>query len=54
MDALERLRPLASDALLAIFQVAMSEATEQAFARTLQRDRRDGDRSSRRAKRRRR
>jgi DNA-binding transcriptional MerR regulator len=54
VDALERLRPLASDALLAIFQVAMSEATEQAFARTLQRDRRDGERSSRRGKRRRR
>ena len=36
-DALERLRPLASDALLAVFQTAMSEATEKATERTLQR-----------------
>jgi len=53
LDALERLRPLASDALLAIFQVAMSEATEQAFARTVQRERGDGrrQRGSRRRRR---
>jgi DNA-binding transcriptional MerR regulator len=53
LDALERLRPLASDALLAIFGVAMTEATEEAFARTLQRDRRDGGprRGSRRRRR---
>jgi DNA-binding transcriptional MerR regulator len=34
-EALERLRPLASGALLAIFQIAMSEATEKASERTL-------------------
>jgi DNA-binding transcriptional MerR regulator len=37
-EALERLRPLASDALLAMFQLAMSEATEKAAERTLQRE----------------
>ncbi len=36
-EALERLRPLASDALLAVFQTKMSEATEKATERTLQR-----------------
>jgi DNA-binding transcriptional MerR regulator len=36
-EALERLRPLASDALLAVFQTTMSEATEKATERTLQR-----------------
>lgn len=35
-EALERLRPLASDALLSIFQIAMSEATEKASERTLE------------------
>jgi len=34
-DALERLRPLASEALLAIFQIAMTEATEKALGRAL-------------------
>ena len=34
-EALERLRPLASEALLAIFQIAMTEATEKALGRTL-------------------
>jgi hypothetical protein len=33
--ALERLRPLASDALLAAFQMAMDDAIEQAFGRVL-------------------
>ena len=37
-DALERLRPLASEALLAIFQQVMSEAVEQATGRELQRE----------------
>jgi len=37
-EALERLRPLASDALLAMFQLTMSEATEKAAERTLQRE----------------
>jgi DNA-binding transcriptional MerR regulator len=36
-EALERLRPLASDALLAVFQTTMSEATEKATERTLKR-----------------
>ena len=34
-EALERMRPLASDALLAVFQIAMAEATEKASDRTL-------------------
>jgi hypothetical protein len=36
--ALELLRPLASEALLAIFQQTMSEAVEQAWGRELQRE----------------
>jgi len=35
-EALEKMRPLASDALLAMFQIAMDEATEKASERTLQ------------------
>ncbi len=35
-EALDRLRPLASDALVAMFQMAMGEATEKAGERTLQ------------------
>lgn len=35
-EALDRLRPLASDALLAMFQIKMGEATERAGERTLQ------------------
>jgi DNA-binding transcriptional MerR regulator len=34
-EALDRMRPLASDAVLAMFQVAMGEATEKAGERTL-------------------
>jgi DNA-binding transcriptional MerR regulator len=34
-QALERLRPLASDALLAMFQITMGESTEKAGERTL-------------------
>jgi len=37
-EALERLRPLASEALLAIFQQVMSEAVEQAAEREFQRE----------------
>jgi DNA-binding transcriptional MerR regulator len=37
-EALERLRPLASEALLAIFQMVMTEATEKAFGKTLEKD----------------
>ncbi len=35
-EALDRVRPLASSALLATFQITMSEATEKASERTLQ------------------
>ena len=35
-QALDRMRPLASDAVLAMFQIAMGEATEKAGERTLQ------------------
>ena len=35
LEALERLRPLASGALLAMFQITMSDATEKAAERTL-------------------
>lgn len=47
-EALERLRPLASESLLSLFQIVMSEATEGALGRALQRDLRDGSRSKRR------
>jgi DNA-binding transcriptional MerR regulator len=60
-EALERLRPLASEAMLGIFQLAMSEATESAFGRTVERQaarssgrsrsRRRGDGSRRRSSR---
>jgi DNA-binding transcriptional MerR regulator len=36
-DALERLRPLAADSLLAIFGVAMADASEHAFGREIER-----------------
>ena len=36
-DALERLRPLAADTLLAIFGVAMADASEKAFGREIER-----------------
>jgi DNA-binding transcriptional MerR regulator len=36
-DALERLRPLAADSLLAIFGVAMADESEQAFGREIER-----------------
>lgn len=41
-DALERLRPLASDSLLAIFQLAMNDVVEKEFGRELERGPRDG------------
>jgi DNA-binding transcriptional MerR regulator len=46
-DALERLRPLASEAVLAIFQQVMSEAVEEATARDLQRAMREPRKRSR-------
>jgi DNA-binding transcriptional MerR regulator len=36
-DALERLRPLAAESLLAVFGLAMDEAAERAFGRSLER-----------------
>jgi DNA-binding transcriptional MerR regulator len=39
-DALERLRPLAAESLLAIFAVAMADESEQAFGREIERLRR--------------
>jgi DNA-binding transcriptional MerR regulator len=57
-DALERLRPLASEAVLSIFQQVMSEAVEETASREIQRElrepRRRKKRSSGGAKRRRR
>jgi DNA-binding transcriptional MerR regulator len=38
-EALERLRPLASEAVLAVFQRAMTEAVEEAFGKELERSR---------------
>jgi hypothetical protein len=35
-DALEKLRPLASEAMLAVFQLAMNDVVEQEFGRELQ------------------
>ena len=47
-DALERLRPLASDALLAMFQLVMTEAVENRMGREVDRiQRRDGSRKRR-------
>jgi DNA-binding transcriptional MerR regulator len=37
-ESLERLRPLASEAVLGVFQLAMTEATEKAFGRALKRE----------------
>ena len=45
-EALERLRPLAAESLLAVFQLTMSEAVEKAFGRELERTRR-GQRTGR-------
>jgi hypothetical protein len=36
-DALERLRPLAAESLLAMFGLAMDDATERTFGRQLER-----------------
>ena len=36
-DALERLRPLAAESLMAVFGVAMDDAAERAFGRQLER-----------------
>ena len=47
-EALERLRPLASEALLAVFQRKMTRAVEQAFGRELERTAEGKSRSRRR------
>lgn len=48
-DALERLRPLASDALQAVFALAMDDAVERQFGREMEREpRRKSTRSRRR------
>jgi hypothetical protein len=58
-EALDRMRPLASDALLAMFQITMGESTEKAGERTLRAagspapTKRSSSRSSSRSKRRR-
>jgi hypothetical protein len=36
-EALERLRPLAAESLLAIFGIAMDDAADRAFGRQLER-----------------
>jgi DNA-binding transcriptional MerR regulator len=47
-DALERLRPLASDALLAMFQLVMTEVVEERMGRELERiEKREGSRRRR-------
>jgi DNA-binding transcriptional MerR regulator len=45
-DALERLRPLASESMLAVFQMAMSDAAEKGFGREIQRMRSSSKRRS--------
>ncbi|MEA2346860.1 MAG: hypothetical protein QOG62_647 [Thermoleophilaceae bacterium] len=47
-DALERLRPLASQSVLAVFQIAMDDAAEKAWGRELERIEEDSRRRSRR------
>jgi len=47
-EALDRMRPLASDAVLAMFQIAMGEATEKAGERTLQEAGKPGKKRSKR------
>jgi len=44
LDALERLRPLASDSLMAVFLMAMEEEVEEALGRELKRARKDAKR----------
>jgi DNA-binding transcriptional MerR regulator len=50
-EALDRMRPLASDALLAMFQITMGESTEKAGERTLRNAAKPGGRGSSRARR---
>jgi DNA-binding transcriptional MerR regulator len=48
-DAIERLRPLATEVLLAVFGLAMTEATERAFGRELDLIREEAQRADQRA-----
>jgi DNA-binding transcriptional MerR regulator len=49
VEALERLRPLASESLLAVFQLAMTDAVDKAFGRQLERMQREpGERTRKR------
>jgi DNA-binding transcriptional MerR regulator len=50
-EALDRMRPLASDALLAMFQISMGESTEKAGERTLRDAAKPGGRGSSRSRR---
>jgi DNA-binding transcriptional MerR regulator len=50
-EALDRMRPLASDALLAMFQITMGESTEKAGERTLRDAAKPGRRGSSRSRR---
>ena len=45
LEAIERLRPIASQALVAVFQMTMSQQVEQAFGKEL--DRMSGERRRR-------
>jgi DNA-binding transcriptional MerR regulator len=45
-EALERLRPLASEAVLGMFQLTMTEATEKAFGKAIERNAASRGRSS--------
>jgi DNA-binding transcriptional MerR regulator len=47
-DALERARPLAADAMLSVFQLAMSDEAERAFGREITKAARGGSGASRR------
>ena len=53
VETLERLRPLASEALLSTFQLVMTEVTEEAFGRELKRESRGAPSKPRRGRRRR-
>jgi hypothetical protein len=48
VEALERLRPLAAESLLAVFKLAMTDAVDRAFGREMERVRRDTEPRSRR------
>jgi DNA-binding transcriptional MerR regulator len=53
VDAIERLRPLAGEALLAVFKLAMTDAVDKAFGREIEREARAEDGRSRGRRRRR-